>query len=118
MADPRYAQFASSDPAGPDLAFWEQRVFFDGVPRRRREIVPTLAATPYMTQKAARLLLTTAPVADGQPPAKPPAAWFTTGAIPTPGGAHLDDEDDLDDLDDEEDKGPKYNPLPIIGTSG
>lgn len=76
MADSRLAQFASSDPAGHDTAFWDQRVYFDGVPRRRREIVPTLAATPYMTEKAARLLLATAQVAGAEPAAEPPAAWF------------------------------------------
>jgi hypothetical protein len=111
VADSRYAQFAASDPGGSDAAFWEQKVFFDGVPRRRREIVRTLAATPYMTERAARLLLTTAPVADGQPAARPPAAWFT-GTIPTPGAGHLEDEDD--GLDDD-DKGPQHNHLPIIG---
>jgi hypothetical protein len=81
VADSRFAQFASSDPtgpdpAGPDAAFWDQRVYFDGVPRRRREIVPTLAATPYMTERAARLLLATAQVAGAEPAVKPPAAWF------------------------------------------
>lgn len=76
MAHSRYAQFASSDPAGPDAAFWEQRVYFDGVPRRRREIVPTLAATPGMTERAAHLLLATALIVGGEPAAKPPAAWF------------------------------------------
>lgn len=81
MADTRYAQFASSDPAGPDAAFWQQRVYFDGVPRRRREIVPTLAATPGMSERAGRLLLTTAPVADGTPPVQPPAAWFHSHPI-------------------------------------
>ena len=113
MADPRYAQFASSDPTGPDAAFWDQRVYFDGVPRRRREIVATLATTPSMTEKAARLLLTTAPVADGQPTAKPPTAWFLNTISP-PGDVGLEDnEDDLDD----DDEGPKHNPLPIIGSS-
>jgi hypothetical protein len=115
MADPRFARFASSEPAGPDAAFWNQKVYFDGVPRRRREIVPTLAATPHMTEKAARLLLTTAPVADGQPAAKPPAAWFTTGVIATPGGAHLEEDDDDEDDPDDDDKGPQHNHLPIIG---
>jgi hypothetical protein len=77
MADRRYAQFASSDPTNDaDFPFWEQRVMFDGVPRRRREIVPTLAATPGMFERAARLLLVTAPVAGGEQAAKPPAAWF------------------------------------------
>lgn len=117
MADVRFAQFASSDPAGPDAAFWNQRVYFDGVPRRRREIVPTLAHTPGMTEKAARLLLATAPVAGGEPAAKPPAAWFDTiPAIATPGTPHTDndDDDDLDDLDDE-DAGLPANPLPMIG---
>ena len=81
MADSRLAQFASSDPAGPDTAFWDQRVYFDGVPRRRREIVPTLAATPYMTERAARLLLATAQVAGAEPAVQPPVAWF--GSYPT-----------------------------------
>ena len=78
MAD---AQFASSDPAGPDTTFWDQKVYFDGVPRRRREIVATLAATPYMTERAARLFLATAAVADGMPPLSPPAGWFADGSL-------------------------------------
>jgi hypothetical protein len=81
VADSRFAQFASSDPAGPDTGFWNQRVYFDGIPRRRREIVPTLAATPYMTEKAARLFLATAAVADGTPPLSPPAGWFADGSL-------------------------------------
>jgi hypothetical protein len=131
VADSRYAQFASSDPKGTDLAFavWEQRVFFDGVPRRRREIVPTLAATPGMSERAARLLLLHAQVADGQPAAKPPAVWFET--IETPAASYLEDDDGIDDLDDddldeddEEDdldgedddlRGPPNNPVPMIG---
>ena len=77
MAGSRDAQFTSSDPIRPDgaRAFWDQQVFFDGVPRRRREIVPTLAHTPGMTERAARMLLASAPVADGTPPVPPP--WFT-----------------------------------------
>lgn len=41
-----------------------------------REIVSTLAHTPGMTEKAARLLLTTAPVAGKEQAIKPPAAWL------------------------------------------
>lgn len=76
MADPRYAQFASSGPTGPDAAFWDQRVYFNGVPRRRREIVPTLIVTPGMTERAAMLLLASAQIADGTTPVQPPTAWF------------------------------------------
>jgi len=90
-------------------------VYFDGVPRRRREIVPTLAATPGMTEKAARLLLATAPVAGKGPAAKPPAAWFhSLPAIATPGNADLDDEDDELDEGGEDDGLPNRG-LPIVG---
>jgi hypothetical protein len=82
VADSRYVQFASSDPGGPDAAFWEQKVFFDGVPRRRREVAPTLAATPGMSERAARMLLLHAPVVGGEPAAKPPVAWFATTEAP------------------------------------
>jgi len=110
----------------PRRGVLESRVYFDGVPRRRREIVPTLAHTPGMTEKAARLLLATAPVAGKEPAAKPPAAWFhSIPAIATPGESHLDDDDDLDedDLDDEGDDGLDDDladdlpakPAPIIG---
>lgn len=71
----RYFQFASSGSTHPDTAFWQQRVFFDGIPRRRHEIIPTLACTPGMTERAARMLLASAPVADGTQPIAPP--WFT-----------------------------------------
>ncbi len=81
MPDSRMAQFATSDPSGSDLPFWNQRVFFDGVPRRRREIVATLAHTPHMSERAARLLLSSAPVADGTPPIAPPASWGGTATF-------------------------------------
>lgn len=81
MADPRFAQFASDNSvARPDAAFWEQRVYFDGVPRRRRDMVTALALTPGMTEQAARLLLVSAPVSDGSPPLPPPVGWVGNAA--------------------------------------
>lgn|GEM_PF-4844868 len=89
MADRRFAQFATSDS---NSAFWSQKVFFDSVPRRRYEIVPTLAHTPGMTERAARMLLATAQVADGTPPIAPP--WFT-GAMETNAVKEMEEDDKL-----------------------
>lgn len=48
-------------------AFWWQRVYFDATPVRRWELVPTLAATPGMTETAALSLLYAAEVAEDSP---------------------------------------------------
>jgi hypothetical protein len=77
MAEHRFAHFAASDPnpaSNHDLAWWDQRVYFNGQPHRRRELVATLASTPGMTEKAARLLLGTAQLVGGGASLPPP--WF------------------------------------------
>lgn len=76
MIPTRFAHFAASDPAGSDLPFWDQKVYFDGAIRRRREVAPTLAHTPGMNEPTARLILLGAKIAGGEELATPPLAWF------------------------------------------
>lgn len=54
----------SADEQAAVTAFWWQRVYFDGTPLRRWEVVPKLAATPGMTEVAALSYLLTAEPAD------------------------------------------------------
>lgn len=91
MAEARFSGLVSPDPdpsKSQSLAWWEQRVYFDGVPRRRREIVPSLAATPGMTEQAARLFLASAEVADGTAPLLPPWVVGFEGQPPLSEGGH------------------------------
>ena len=54
----------SADEQAVVDAFWWQRIYFDGVPLRRWEVVPRLAATPGVTEDVAFAVLLTAPAAD------------------------------------------------------
>ncbi len=54
----------SADEQAVVDAFWWQRIYFDGTPLRRWEVVPLLAATPGVSEDVAFAILLTAPAAD------------------------------------------------------